>query len=433
MDEDPKKSSIRWDDDDDVATDAPPLTTPNAPADPPAAASASPDAMLPQLAPDALPKEEVKRSFIRPPTIELRKRAAENTWDDKDDEPFERQDARKMGIIGGKGVGKSYLFQAMVYRVYSGVQSGALTYYLERGSIHLFEAAGETASPGQAPSLTKTGMARSLNRVTFIRKYQDWQRLAFTDKVKQKWYRLRLNFRTGWLGRQQKAVDVEFFEGSGEGFFELATVSPEDRALWNKAYSSARVMVFCLPLWAAFPGPDLTDKDWNEREELIEGFEQVLENYRDMRRRNNQTETVTSILALTMADDRRSALRTLYDRWISPYLEAPQTYLRQLRSGGGIAHYLNNARKVSEALHEEFAASRDPRISAIPLDLDFGGKPWIIPMSAIDGSRLDDLQARYANPDDPARLREARNVAPVPVHVELPLLVALCEHENALM
>ena len=351
---------------------------------------------------------------------------------DKEDEPFDRPDSQKLGILGGKGVGKSYLFQAMVYRTFAGRQAGALTYYLERDSMRLFIAEG-TEGNG-AHRLTSTGQARTLNRVNFINQYLTWQRLAFTRKEMQQWYRLRLSYRTGWLGGGQSAIDVEFFDGSGEGLFEASTLNPEDWALWAKAYLDARVMVFCLPLFAAFPGSDLTDEDWQWREDLLTGFEQVVQNYKDMRRRNNLTQPVSSILAFTMSDDRRSALRALYDHWISPYLDSPHTYLRQLRRGSGIARYVNNARRISEAMHEEFAAVRDPRVSGIPQSLDFGrGRPWIVPLSAIEGARLDELAKKYPNPDDPARLREARNVAPTPVHVELPLLVALCERENALM
>ena len=222
---------------------------------------------------------------------------------------------------------------------------------------------------------------------------------------------------------------MEFFDGSGEGFFELAATTAKSRKLWEEGYLKARVMIFCLPLWAAFPDSNLTDREWKDREDLLEGFDQVIQNYRDMRERHKAVEPVKSILALTMADDRRGALRTLYDRWISPYLDAPHTYLRQLHKGGGVARYLANTRKVSEALHEEFRAARDPRVVAIPQSLDFrGGRPWIVPLSAIEGARLDQIEAEVPNPDDRLRLG-----APVPVHVELPLLVALCERDNALM
>lgn len=347
------------------------------------------------------------------------------------DEPFDRPDAHKVGILGGKGVGKSYLFQAMVYRTYSGLQSGALTYYLERDGIHLFRAAGGS---GLQLDITETGAATTINRAEFIRKYQTWERLPTTLKGAQQWYRLRLLLRTGWLGRTQSAMDVEFFEGSGEGFFELQATDRADRALWTRAYLHASVMVFCLPIWAAFPSDHLTAEDWHDRDALLRGFEQVVQNYLDMRRREGTKRPVSSILALTMSDDRRSALRTLYDRWISPYLDSPHTYLRQLRTGRGVARYLNNARIVSESLHEEFASARDPRVTAIPQSLDFGrGAPWIVPLSATEGSRLDDLERRFPNPDDPERLEEARRSYPTPVHVELPLLLALCERDNALM
>lgn len=347
-------------------------------------------------------------------------------------EPFDRPDAHKVGILGGKGVGKSYLFQAMVYRTFAGVQSGALTYYLERDGMHLFQAAGGEGHGRR--QLTDTGAAVALNRVEFIRSYQNWQRLSTTLKEQQQWYRLRLLLRSGWLGRTQSAMDVEFFEGSGEGFFELQTVDAESRALWTRAYQKAAVMVFCLPIWAAFPNDDLTAEDWAHRERLLRGFEQVLQNYLDMRRRENARRPVSSILALTMSDDRRSALHTLYDRWIAPYLDSPHTYLRQMRRGTGVARYINNARTISESLHDEFAAARDPRVTAIPQSLDLGrGRPWIVALSATEGARLEDLERRFPNPDDPARWAEARRAAPTPVHVELPLLLALCERDNALM
>lgn len=403
MEEDPKRSQIQWAEDDEEAP--PPL---------PAPALAAAIAAIQGSAAAENDERSSLDQLYREEDFEA------------DDEPFDRPDAQKLGIIGGKGVGKSYLFQAMVYRALAGNHSGALTYYLGKDGIRLFIAEG-------GAKITRTGAARTLNRAVFIEKYQNWQRLPTTLAASQQWYRLRLLLRSGWLGRRRSAMDVEFFDGSGEGFFELPTVSEEDRTLWRKAYGEARVMIFCLPLWAAFPDAQLTDEDWAWRERLLKGFDQVLGRYGDMRAK--YAPPVTSILALTMADDRRSALRTLYDRWISPCLDSPHTHLRQLRTGAGIARYLANARKVSEALHEELASARDPRVSAIPQDLDFGrGRPWIIPLSAMEGARLDELEQKYANrPDDTARLREARAAAPTPVHVELPLLVALCERENALM
>jgi hypothetical protein len=429
MDEGDNESFIRWGTE---ALDSAASPTPPDPHDPAAGAPFSwPDTMTSPRPNDSANGDDVPLGVDE--FEDLAPVVASTEIDDTSgDEPFDRPDAHKVGILGGKGVGKSYLFQAMVYRTYAGLQSGALTYYLERDGIHLFKAAGGEGHGKR--ELTETGVASALNRVEFIRKYQSWLRLSTTRKEEQQWYRLRLLLRSGWLGRKQSAMDVEFFEGSGEGFFELQTVNHEDRALWTKAYQNAGVMVFCLPIWAAFPNEHLTDEDWNHRDALLRGFEQVVQNYRDMCRREETRLPVSSILALTMSDDRRSALRMLYDRWISPYLDSPHTYLKQMRKGQGVACYLNNARRISESLHEEFAAARDPRVTAIPQSLDFGrGRPWIVALSATEGSRLDDLERRFPNPDDPARLAEARRGAPTPVHVELPLLLALCERENALM
>jgi hypothetical protein len=413
MDESPNESPIRWDDDD-LSTVAIPV----------------PAQVLDDG--DAAPAPWPLPSLTTVPSMPPAETATSPVEEPSSDEPFDRPGTHKVGILGGKGVGKSYLFQAMVYRTYAGVQSGALTYYLERDGIHLFTAAG---GEGQGRrELTDTGAAVAVNRVEFIRKYQNWERLSTTRKEQQQWYRLRLLLRSGWLGRTQSAMDVEFFEGSGEGFFELQTVGGDDRALWTRAYQNAAVMVFCLPIWAAFPSADLTEEDWSHRDALLRGFEQVVQNYLDMRRRQNARQPVSSILALTMSDDRRSALRALYDHWISPYLDSPHTYLRQMRRGSGVARYINNARRISESLHDEFAAARDPRVPAIVQSLDFGrGRPWIVALSATEGARLEDLERRFPNPDDPARLAEVRRAAPTPAHVELPLLLALCERENALM
>ena len=330
--------------------------------------------------------------------------------------PFAQPNGQKLGIIGGKGVGKSYLFQAMVYRTYAGQQAGSLAYYLDRGSIRLFSA------------LTYQDQARSVNLVNFVKNYAVWNRLPQTQVDTQYWYRLRLPYRTGLLGRGRSVLDVEFFDGSGE-ILQLPNPGGEYTELWQTAYLNAQVMVFCLPLWVAFPDAALSPSDWQWRDEVLAGFEQVIQNFTDLRERYRYTQPVRSMLALTMADDRRSGLKTLRERWIAPYMDAPLRYLSRLRSGRGIARYLANARKISEALHKEFAATTDPVVAAIPHKLDFdGGKPWLIPVSAIEGSRLDKLEKEYADPDQRPRAQ-----APVPVHVELPLLVALCERENALM
>lgn len=329
---------------------------------------------------------------------------------DEEGEPFDLPGTEKLGIIGGKGVGKSFLFQAMVYRTYAKNQAGAMNLFLDK--TRLFYA------------LQREDKARRVSLSEFGNKYMSWERLPTTILANQQWYRLRLHYRTGIFGTRQSTMDVEFFDGSGEGFFEAARTRGISK-LWRDGYLDARVMVFCLPLWVAFPGSRMTADDRQLRKLILQGFEKVVQNYEELRREGKRTQPVRSILAFTMADDPRSALGTMYEKWIAPYMDSPQLYLPRLAKGSGMACYLANARKVSEALHQELAASRDPRVSSISQTLDFGSRPWLIPISAVEGKLLDRIERE--------NLRLDERPAPVPVHVELPLLVALCERHNALM
>jgi hypothetical protein len=323
--------------------------------------------------------------------------------------------AEKVGIVGGKAVGKSYLFQAMVYRTAAGDQSGALTYYLDQGATNLY-------------SWTQSGQERSTTLKDFVRNYEQWERLDQTSILTQRWYRLRLGYRTGIFGQQRSTLDIEFFDGSGEGFFQRP-IDDETEPIWRDGYLEARVMVFCLPLWVAFPRSGLSADDLEERDDVLTGFQQVVQNYTDVREKYGRTSPVRTILALTMADDRRTALTKLQDCWVKSFLKSPRTYLRQLRKGRGVARYLDNARRVSEAVRHEFSETRDPMVGRIPSSLEFrGGEPWLIPVSAIEGSRLRHREEGHVDADTWRRLGP-----PIPVHVELPILVTLCERDNALL
>jgi hypothetical protein len=329
--------------------------------------------------------------------------------------PFDRAGTTRVGLLGGKGVGKSYLFQAMVYRTLDGRHSGALSYYIDRDTVRVYQAGDRRSVP------------RSAIPSEFVEEYRSWLRLGQTNLALETWYRLRLQFRTGLFGRSRSFLDVDFLDGSGESL-EMG-LSAEREETWKAAFLHADIMMFCLPLWAAFPasGEVLSDADWQAREEAIQGFDAVVRHYRDLREKCNATQPVRSILALTMADDRRSALNTLRNRWITPFLEQPRLHLDALRTASGVARYLASARQVSAALFREFDSSHDPRISGIPERIEFGaGRSWFVPLSAIDGATLDSWEKGKAR--KPAALRP-----PVPVHVELPLLLALCESHNALM
>jgi len=333
-----------------------------------------------------------------------------------DAEPFELPGAARLGIVGGKGVGKSYLFQAMVYRTLAGGQAGALATFLHRDSIRLWSA------------LRREDPVSTLNITAFLRRYAAWQRLPTTTLAVQRWYRLRLRYRTGLLGRRRSALDVEFFDGSGEGFF-AAVQSSGNGQLWRDGFLDARMMVFCLPLWVAFPVDTLSAEDRGWREQCLEGFDQVVQNVEDLRGRHRRTAPVRTLLALTMGDDPRCALTELRERWIHPYLDTPFPHLRRLRTPSGLMRYLVQAGEVSRTLGQEFERVRDPRVAGIPQRLDLGaGPPWLIPLSAIEGTVLgQEERGTLEAPTSPPRQ------PPVPAHVELPLLVALCEHTNALM
>ncbi len=329
--------------------------------------------------------------------------------------PFDQPGTTRVGLLGGKGVGKSYLFQALVYRTLDGKRSGALSYYIDRDTVRVYQ------------TRDRSSTSRSVIPSEFVDEYRSWLRLGQTNLSREQWYRLRLQFRTGLFGRGKSFLDIDFLDGSGESL--EAGISAEREETWKAAFLEAGIMVFCLPLWVAFPaaGEVLAPEDWEERDHVIRGFDAVVRHFRDLREKYRATHPVRSILALTMADDRRSALTTLRNRWITPFLENPKRHLDAMRTASGVARYLASARKVSEALWREFDASSDPRISGIPERIEFdGGRPWFVPLSAIDGAVLDaqeQLQGKHRGGLRP----------PVPVHVELPLLVALCESHNALM
>ncbi len=320
----------------------------------------------------------------------------------------------KVGILGGKGSGKSYLFKAMVYRTLAGAQAGALSYYLRRNAVQLLR-------------LEDAGQAEHLEPFEFLDDYMHWYRLAFTRQADQQRYRLRLHYPTGLLGGSRQHIDVEFFDGAGE-FFETP-LNEHTLEAWKAAFLDAPIMVFCFPLWAAFPAAELmTDDDWEERERRILGFSSAVTNFERLRDQVGEHPPVRSILALTMADDMRCSLNTLKRRWIDPYLEAPDVYLPALRKGRGISRYLFNARKISEAVAAELEAANDVRIGRVLPQIEFGGgQPWLVPMSSIDGAVLDSTGA------DGAAGTPRAPEAPVPAHVELPLLLALCDQHNALM
>jgi hypothetical protein len=221
-------------------------------------------------------------------------------------------------------------------------------------------------------------------------------------------------------------MDVEFIDGAGEQLQEPLDQG-DNAEVWEKRYGKARVMVFVVPIWALFPAPRLHQDDRARCDDWITHLTGVIDNYREMRKRSALSPRVRTVLALTSGDDARSRLVEVRQKWIRTYIGDEKRYLEILRTGGGIVRYLANAARISQYMTSRFQDHPDPRVSAIPRRLDFGGGlPWIIPMSAVDGTHIsEDGEAPRSD-----LLRERR---PVPVHVELPVLMALCQKENTLV
>jgi hypothetical protein len=235
-------------------------------------------------------------------------------------------------------------------------------------------------------------------------------------------------------------MKLTFIDCAGELFAKDLHQDPLADEAW-KTFETAGVMMFVLPIWALFPegsamkpavlptpGTHGKPGDWDLRQLTLMQFRKILGNYHRIRQ---ESETAGRklprprvILALTQADDRRSALGALKERWIEDYVDNSRARLKQLGRISGPTRYLAAARTTSEYLRQEFAAIQDRGIADILNDLEIdGNRAWLIPMTAIDGATLAGKEAGTTTPTDD----------PVPAHVELPLLLALCEAHNALM
>lgn len=325
----------------------------------------------------------------------------------------------KLGIVGGKGVGKTYLFHAMIHRLEKFTESGALRYFFkDAGNIEIYS----TAS--QEEPATKRSYA------SFNEKYDTWEELPATKVHTQRWHNVSIPYRTGILGQSQSYMELEFFDGAGEMFSTQTDISYD---YWKNNFSDISVIVFCLPLWVALPLKK--NRDSKSRREIIESFDTVVQSFKKIREDNNNKKPVKTILALTMADDttKTSLGDELVNTWLKPYmLETADhgidtNFFNDFKTGGAVNRYLANARKTSNILKEKIA-NGDRLISNLTNKLKFGaGDPWIIPVSAIRGEFLAELNKLDEKPED-LSLPDHN-----PAHVELPLLVALCEKTNAIM
>ena len=329
----------------------------------------------------------------------------------------------RIALLGGKNVGKSYLFRAMLFRLSS--DPGAFSEFLARERIELY---AKRYSASEIAGVTDTQF-RPMSVSEVNDSYRNWDRLLSTTKDVQWWYRVHIPCATGWLRKDVVKLEMGFFDGSGE-YFRSGPKNRRDAELWSEAFLRPSVLILCLPMWAAFPDEErLLHADKMERKQFLEDFDRIVESYQLLRTANTVRSRTQVILALTQADSILGN-RTVREHWIAPCVREPGRHLSRLRRGRGLAQYLASARAVSQYLTDECAGGDDPALRGLLGTLEFGGggRPWLLPVSAVDGDLLARIERRTLTEPERVRLKD-----PVPAHVELPLLVSLAERFNALV
>jgi hypothetical protein len=317
----------------------------------------------------------------------------------------------RIGIAGGRSTGKTYLFQAMVYRTQDGGRAGVMSGFLGDHANSVYT--------GHDPK----AMGVATDQDFLIGAYKQWTRIEPTSVPS--WWRLQLQYNTGWFGKKREKLNLTFLDAPGEDFSR--------HHIANAEFKDARVMVFCLPIWAVFHDPSrLTRVQAEDAANALKDFREIVGKYKHALEQDRTRHKVRVIVALTMADDARSSAEDVKEAWITPFVDATTVSrsLKMLRTQGGLSTYLAAARRVSRVMEARLREHPDTSVSTIPFMLDFSeGRPWFLPVTAINGARLQVILG--APEEEQRRLRlEGR---PVPAHVELPLLIALCEETNALM
>jgi len=119
----------------------------------------------------------------------------------------------------------------------------------------------------------------------------------------------------------------------------------------------------------------------------------------------------------------------IVDAWIRKYAQDYGRWIaKELRTQRGLARYLSDARIVSQLCYERISAKSTDHQRFLD-DLDLGlGPPWVVPMSA-----YGNLAANGKTFEEARAAPESDEVgSPEPVHVELPILLALCHRWNVL-
>jgi hypothetical protein len=336
------------------------------------------------------------------------------------------QSSIQLGILGSKGTGKTYMFQSLVHRTSNGDHSGALAPFFRGGRNELHKSILHR----------DTGLPVAWERVNpkdVVGDLLDWKFQPFTAEDNERWFHLKVYYRAGFR-RFQRHLDVSFLDASGEAL--LRGPIGKRAEVWKEAYVKPNVIIVCIPFWVVFPNYDSPALDEHERERMLKESNTVFEHYTDILDKFGRRGRVTPILALTMADDTRCDFPEVRSRWIRAYTQTEHHYVYQFRKPRIVARYLAHARHISEYLTDQLSTG-GPAIDWILPALNHIGstKPWIIPMTACDGAYLQsEIRAKAEGAKEMAEsAARGRKKYPVPGHVELPLLLALCEDSNTLM
>ena len=343
-----------------------------------------------------------------------------------------RPEVLRVALLGGAHSGKRALFQAMAYRAGGRRRAGALASLLGPGA-------------GKVRCLGAESRPAADETERLARAFEGWRCLnsdldeapASKPHSPAGRYRLELPYPTGWLGRPVARMQVDLFPTSllpqhtpqpAPPTTPLPTPLPQDE---RELLRRTRVLIFAVPFWACLPRPDVGEEVVAAGREHLDVLGQQVLAVKEARQGG---ERASIFLALTLADDERGGLPDLREAWIHRAIEGHRRHANRLRRPQYLLTYLQNARRISEHLHRVLAGAEAGALrSAAPpssaaavhelLELEGPERTWLLPVSALDARIAEHVAAGGAAPGEP----------PVPAHVELPLLLALCEHAEALL
>ncbi|MCG8458754.1 MAG: hypothetical protein MI919_20940 [Holophagales bacterium] len=324
-----------------------------------------------------------------------------------------RHEVLRVALLGGARSGQRALFQAMAYRAGGRRRAGALASLIAPGA-------------GKVERLGEDGRPAADETERLVGDYEGWRCMMDADldggpdseqESPTGRYRLELPYPTGWLGCSPARLHVDLYPPS---LLQLPLPPGEQKLLQR-----ARVLIFAVPFWACLPRRDVGEEVVAAGREHLEALGRQIFGVQEARRGG---ERASIFFALTLADDERGGLPDLREAWIHRTIEGHRRLAKRLRRPRYLLTYLDNARRISEHLHRlligaEADASRSAGAAVLELlELEGSERAWLLPVSALDSRIAENVAAGGSAPGEP----------PIPAHVELPLLLTLCEHAEAL-